>query len=203
MERNIFDKKPGPMNINKYCILNKINTVNLHLGCGGVRLEGWINIDNYDYEEHDTSRGGADYDIKMDIRKLDVLDDTVDRILLVHTVEHFVRWEMVEMLTHYFAKLKRGGELIVEMPDLDKCIEWYLMGKKAKHMETPLGMLNMGFTQFYGNQWSKLDYETHRYVWTKGEFKQVLEEIGFSIEVITNDISSHEIGRDMHVVAKK
>ena len=58
-------------------------------------------------------------------------------------------------------------------------------GKKAKHMETPLGMLNMGFTQFYGNQWSKLDYETHRYVWTKGEFKAVLEEIGFSVEVIT------------------
>ena len=89
-----------------------------------------VNIDNYDYEEHDTSRDGAEYDIKMDIRNLDVLDDTVDRILLVHTVEHFVRWEMVDMLTHYYEKLKTGGELIVEMPDLDKCIEWYLMGKK-------------------------------------------------------------------------
>ena len=53
------------MNINKYCLINKINAINLHLGCGGVRIEGWVNIDNYDYEEHDTSRDGAEYDLSL------------------------------------------------------------------------------------------------------------------------------------------
>ena len=107
------------------------------------------------------------------------------------------------MLEHYFQKLAKGGRLIVEMPDLDRIIEWYLAGKTAKHMMTPLGMKNMGFTQFYGNQWSKIDFETHRYVWTQDEFKSVLETVGFEKIEITNDAHFHEKGRDMFVVAEK
>jgi hypothetical protein len=32
-----------------------------------------------------------------------------------------------------------------------------------------IGRLNKGFTPFYGNQWDRLDYDTQRYVWAKGE----------------------------------
>ena len=32
-----------------------------------------------------------------------------------------------------------------------------------------IGRLNKGFKTFYGNQWGRLDYETHFYVGTKGE----------------------------------
>jgi hypothetical protein len=89
----------------------------------------------------------------------------------------------------------------MEHPDLDGCIAWYLSRKKS--ITTPLGDLNMGFTQFYGNQWDELDYETHRYVWTKGEMKHVLEEIGFEILFLDNSTIFHEAGRDMRVVARK
>ena len=139
----------------------------------------------------------------MDIRELDVEDGSVDAILLVHVVEHFVRWEALKMFEQYFTKLKPGGKLVMEHPDLDKCIEWYLRGREAPHIDTPLGALNMGFTQFYGNQWDKLDYETHRYVWTKAEMQQVLEAIGFRIEHISNDAQYHQPGRDMFVIAVK
>lgn len=177
--------------------------IKLNLGSGGRPLPGWINIDNYDYEKNDSSRSASIYDLKADIRDLDVPDNYVDAILLVHVLEHFVRWETVGLLRSWFGKLKTGGCLIVEMPDLDKCIEWYLRGKNAPTMRTPIGDLNMGFTQFYGNQWDRLDYETHRYVWTQSEFCAELSSVGFKIISAGYDAKFHQPGRDMFVVAQK
>ena len=189
--------------INSYAQINQLSKIKLNLGAGGRLLKGWINIDNYDYEEGDTSRSASQYDIKMDIRKLDVDDETVDAILMVHVVEHFVRWEFIDMLDHYYDKLKKGGEFLIETPDLDKCIEWYLRGCEAPHINTPLGTMNMGKTLFYGNQWSKLDYETHRYVWTLREMVDVLRDKGFEILQANHDALFHSKGRDMFVVGVK
>lgn len=70
-------------------------------------------------------------------------------------------------------------------------------------IETPIGRLNKGFTQFCGNQWDRLDYETHRYVWTKGEMWTELNRIGFEVLALDNQAKFHAPGRDMRVVARK
>ena len=189
--------------INEYAIQNSLNSIQLNLGCGGRPIEKWINIDNYDYEKNDSSRSGSHYDIKMDIRELDVEDETVDKILLVHVVEHFVRWETIKLIRHYREKLKIGGQLIVEMPDLHQCIKIYLQGKNAPHMKTPIGNISVGRTQFYGNQWDELDYETHRYVWDIEEFTSMLITEGFNILRADHEAIVHVKGRDMLVVAEK
>jgi len=189
--------------INEYAIQNSLNSIQLNLGCGGRPIEKWINIDNYDYEKNDSSRSGSHYDIKMDIRELDVEDETVDKILLVHVVEHFVRWETIKLIRHYREKLKIGGQLIVEMPDLHQCIKIYLQGKNAPHMKTPIGNISVGRTQFYGNQWDELDYETHRYVWDIEEFTSMLITEGFNILRADHEAIFHVKGRDMLVVAEK
>lgn len=189
--------------INTYAKENGISEIKLNLGSGGRPLKGFINIDNYDYEKNDSSRSGSVYDVKMDIRNLDCLDGSVHTILLVHVIEHFTRWETIRMLKHYYQKLSLGGMLIVEMPDLDKCIEWYLKGKDAPHMKTPIGIMNMGLTQFYGNQWDELDYETHRYVWRLPEFVGVIQGLGFEVLSANWDAKFHKAGRDMFVVGRK
>ena len=189
--------------INHYAAENKLEKIRLNLGCGGRPLKGWVNVDFFDYEGNDSSRSGSFYDVKMDITSLDVEDGTVHEILLVHVIEHFTRWTTLKMLSHYFEKLSAGGRIIVEMPDLDRCIKLYLQGKSAPHMNTPLGPMNMGRTQFYGNQWDCLDYETHRYVWTLTEFCAELEKSGFKIISATHDAQFHLKGRDMFVVAEK
>lgn len=189
--------------INRYANESGLPKIKLHLGCGGVNFPGWINIDNYDFDPLDTSRSGSNYDIKMDIRNLDVADGTVSSILMVHVVEHFVRWEMIKMFQYFHQKLRAGGQLVLETPDLDRCIEWYLKKEKAPHIKTPLGELNMGFTQLYGNQWSEIDFETHRYVWTQNEMRQVLTETGFSQIIMSNNAQFHMKDRDMFVVAVK
>jgi predicted SAM-dependent methyltransferase len=188
--------------INQFAEDSNISNALLHLGCGGMYLKGWINIDNFDFSGRDSSRSGSTYDIKMDIRDLDVLDNSVSGILLVHVLEHFVRWEAIRMLEHFYEKLHPGGELIIEMPDLDQCIAWY-QNRTDKIIKTPLGHLNKGFTQFYGNQWDELEYETHRYVWTKIEIAQVLRKIGFAIKELSNAARFHEPERDMFVRALK
>ena len=187
--------------INTFAFRHGLQEINLHLGCGGQRLADWINIDNYDYVEGDTSRSGAAYDLKMDIRDLDAAPESVDKILLIHVLEHFVRWEALDMLGQFYGLLKPGGQLIMEHPDLDACIDFYLNCRKT--IDTPLGNLNIGFTQFYGNQWDRLEYETHRYVWTKGEMLQVLRDIGYEVMVLDNKAVFHVPGRDMRVIARK
>jgi len=187
--------------INAYARRRNLDEINLHLGCGGQNLEGWINIDNYDYEAEDTSRSGSFYDLKMDIRALDAAPDSVDKILLVHVLEHFVRWEALDLLAQFHRLLKPEGLLIMEHPDLDRCIQMYLEGSAT--FNTPIGALNIGFTQFYGNQWDRLDYETHRYVWTKKEMALELKKIGFEILVLDNQAKFHVPERDMRVVARK
>lgn len=191
------------MIINDYAQAKGLAPLKLNLGCGGRPLPGWVNIDKYDYNPADTSRTGSVYDVKADICDLPVKDESVDQILLVHVVEHFPRWQTIDNLKHWVAKLRPGGLLIVEMPDLDKCIEWYLKGRSAPHIQTPIGLQNMGRTQFYGNQWDRLDYETHRYVWTVTEFIRELNHAGFWIKEASHDAKYHQKGRDMWVVAEK
>lgn len=191
------------MIINDFAAQHKLAPLKLHLGCGARKLPGWVNIDKFDYDPADTSRTGSDYDIQADICDLPVRDGTVDQILLVHVVEHFTRWQTIDNLRHWKSKLREGGLLLVEMPDLDKCIEWYLSGEKAPHIKTKLGPLNMGYTQFYGNQWDELDYETHRFVWRMQDFLQALRDTGFWIVEGHHNAQFHQPGRDMFVVAGK
>jgi predicted SAM-dependent methyltransferase len=116
-------------------------------------------------------------------------------------IEHFTRWQTTDNLRHWKSKLREGGLLLVEMPDLDKCIEWYLRGRDAPHINTKIGPQNMGKTQFYGNQWDRIDYETHRYVWTVTEFLRELNAAGFVVKEAGHDAKFHQKGRDMWVVA--
>jgi hypothetical protein len=56
---------------------------------------------------------------------------------------------------------------------------------------------------FYGNQWNRIDYETHRYVWSSREIRAVLARIGFSRVVVTHQTETHYPGRDMRIDARK
>lgn len=139
----------------------------------------------------------------MDLKNLDVAAGTVDKILLVHVIEHFVRWETIDLLAYFHSLLRPSGQLIGEMPDFDQCVALMQQGQSAPHKRSPIGLMNMGKTQFYGNQWDRLDYETHRYVWRINEFVGELKKIGYRIMSANHDAIFHLKGRDMIVVAEK
>ena len=177
----------------------------LHLACGADYKPGWINIDYFDSDKTDYSRGNKQLklDLKIDLLNLDkhVENNTIEHILMIHALEHFYRWDAIKLLNIFYKILKPNGILELEHPDLDQCIHFYV--NNLGQTNTPVGKLNIGFTQFYGNQWDGLEYETHRYVWTKPELNMVLQDIGYTIIELSNNAKYHVKHRDMRVVVKK
>ncbi|GAH79733.1 unnamed protein product, partial [marine sediment metagenome] len=107
------------------------SAVRLHLGCGRVRLSGYVNID--------CTRTEAT-DLVCDIRRLPYEDNSVDTIESYHVFEHIPvclhanvssDWgekyaSLITVLKEWRRALKEGGNLIIEMPDLDGMVREYL-----------------------------------------------------------------------------
>lgn len=171
--------------------------VKLHLGCGGTRWRDFINVDLYPTNPSmpDTSRSGCVADVFADIRQLGLPENAVDEIFTAHTIEHFTRWDGVDMLRDWYRMMKPGGRLVIETPDFVRCILWLVHPRPSRR--------RLARSQFYGNQWDRHDYETHRYVWSGGELRRALREIGFSRVDVSHRTETHYPGRDVRVVAYK
>ena len=99
------------------------------------------------------------------------------------------------MLKDWFRMLKPGGTCVIEAADFQKCVLWLFHPRKKKR--------HLARTQFYGNQWDRIEFETHRYVWSAREIKRELKDIGFSSVKITHRTETHYPGRDMRIEATK
>jgi len=181
----------------EYLKENPVAKTKLHLGCGGVRLEGFVNVDLHpaSTEVPDSSRSGCLADVFADIRNLGLVENSVDEIFSTHVLEHFPRWETVDMLRDWHRMMKPAARLVVEMPDFWRCVLWLFHPRKKRRYQ--------GRSQFYGNQWDRLTYETHRYVWSAREFKLALREIGFVRVSVSHRTETHHPGRDMRVTSYK
>jgi predicted SAM-dependent methyltransferase len=95
----------------------------LNLGCGKVRLDGFVNIDH---------RATSATDLECDIVQLPFDDDTADRIETYHVIEHLGRHEAVAALRKWHRILKSGGVLVIECPDFDAACREYLDGREGR-----------------------------------------------------------------------
>jgi predicted SAM-dependent methyltransferase len=172
--------------------------VKLHLGCGGVRWHDFINVDFYPHDptKADSSRSGCVADVFADMRNLGLPDECIDEIFTSHTIDHFTRWVAIDMLRDWYRMLKPGGTLTIEAADLFRCVLWWLFHPTKRKRW-------LGQSQLYGNQWDRIDYETHRYVWSARELQGVLREIGFRGVQSSHATQTHYPGRDMRITARK
>jgi predicted SAM-dependent methyltransferase len=190
----LADRSPT---LRDYVAGRSISRVKLHLGCGGVRWRDFINVDLNPalIDERDNSRDGCVADVFADMRDLGLPDDSVDEIFTSHTIDHFTRWNAVKMFSDWHRMLKPGGLLTIEVADFVRCVLWLFHPIREKR--------RLARTQFYGNQWDEIEYETHRYVWSSRELKIALLDIGFTSVAIHHRTLTHYPGRDMHVEARK
>lgn len=151
----------------------------LHLGCGTVRLDGWVNIDLH------TPQADFHWDIR---RPLPFADAAARFIYHEHVIEHVSIDEAVACFADWFRVLEPGGVLRVATPDLGYLVQRYASGAGWKDqawlrlpeyqfIKTPAEMLNVVF-RWWG----------HQYLYDADELGRRIRAAGF------RDVTRHGFG---------
>lgn len=156
-----------------YLLEKKINDLlinrgrKIHIGCGTDILEGYINID---------SSPDVGADLLLDASRLNHFPDAcVDTIESYHFLEHLDYYFAIKTLQHFYRMLTHGGVLLIELPDLDKCIK--SIGLYTDHNDIDLAMCGI-----YGHPPAvKRDglSQVHKWGWTFETLSGELSGIGF------------------------
>lgn len=121
--------------------------MNLHLGCGNLKLPNFINIDiNSDKA-----------DIKLDITNLSIFNnDMVDQIYNCHVLEHIQRDKLLAILIEWNRILKIGGTLRIAVPDFEKVVKIY---GETNDLTLLIGFLNGGQKTIWDFHYINFDYK--------------------------------------------
>jgi predicted SAM-dependent methyltransferase len=138
----------------------------LHVGCGNVKLPGWLNIDVE-----------PSADLVIDIREgLPFEDNSIDFIYNEHFLEHLTYEEGEKALRDFRRCLKNGAVLRIATPDLDFLIQLYHSDFKNEDwfpagyefVKTKGMAINMAF-RWWG----------HQYVYNEEDLTGQLVKVGF------------------------
>ncbi len=168
----------------------------LNLGCGDKHLPGYVNVDVA------ASRAGVRPDVQCDLRALDPFaSDSADEILAVHVVEHFWRWEVVDVLREWTRTLKPGGRMIVECPNLLEACRAFLEDPVSGASPGREGQRTMWV--FYGDPAWRDPLMCHRWNYTPASLKAIMEEAGLAN--VRQEPAQFKLRepRDMRIVGEK
>jgi SAM-dependent methyltransferase len=179
----------------------------IHVCCGGVYLDGYINIDKYPFEKGDDSRSGCVADVLADVFDLPYAKGSLSEIVLVHGMEHFTRYDGVRLLGKFAELLAPDGVLYLEMPSRNPVL-FLTFVERVVALLAPRRLTNEfgrgpASSMLWGNQWAGFDYETHRYLWSAGEIARAGAALGLVHRVIHRLPASHVPFRDMGVALSR
>lgn len=183
----------------------KIENLNLrlHLGCGGLRLDGFTNVDIYP---------SSATDVIADIRKLNFPDKSADLIYSSHVLEHFPHGEVISILKEWQRILSTGGRLVCVVPNFDIVVDHYAFSTRLTILET---VWNIFLKKVFKRQpeyrkrslsdhliaditggalFPKIDYvfeNYHKCIFTPASFEKLALQAGFTqitpINLVQND----------------
>ena len=160
--------------------------VRLNLGCGPKLLEGWVNVD---FESNHSRRKP---DVSADLRDLPFSDGYADEAMAIHVLEHFYLWETRAVLQEWVRVLKPGGTLAIEVPCLDKVVEFLRRGEtNLKYTLLPL----------YGDPTHQDPAMCHRWCFSKALLHKFMSD--FLEDVREERPLFHFPERDMRMVGVK
>lgn len=169
--------------------------VRVHLGCGPEKRQGWINVD---------TQASFQPDVVSSVVALPMFPDaSVDVIEANHLFEHLTLHDAHRALREWARILKPGGELFLELPDLDACIR--ILGRHRDEHGYDVGLMGI-----YG--WPvSIEREgvpqLHKWGWTKASLAEALRDAGFAgvdFGPITQTWRvAAKVGRDFRVKATR
>lgn len=140
----------------------------LHLGCGGVHLDGYHNVD-LPPDQH-----GVQPDIRpdeyADITTLSYAPGSIEEVRLHHVFEHFSRPLALRLLIDWYEWLRPGGVVTIETPDFERCARWFFLrptaASRAKLMRHMFGS-------------HEAAWAVHWDGWYRAKFEGVLGALGY------------------------
>lgn len=165
----------------------------LHIGCGPVYLEGYINVDaradfilpnvpddifeqnktTFDnYYKHEFGKGSSKtiVDVESDILNLSFENGSVDEIVLLHILEHIPQYDLSVVLDKIYNMLKQNGTFIVGVPDLKGFAKMMVDAKTKEEEEWCIRLI-------HGTQRDK--YCHHFCGYTEETLLDLLKKYGF------------------------
>lgn len=132
--------------------------INLHLGCGRLKLDNFINVDI-------TSETA---DMKLDINDLSIFKNrSVNEIYICHVLEHINRKQILNLILEWNRVLQKNGILRIAVPDFEKVVKIY---QKNNDISQIIGFLNGGQRDEYDFHYLNFDFEI---------LKEILNTCGF------------------------
>ena len=170
--------------------------IRLNLGCGDMLLPGYVNVDVA------AERRGRQPDVVCDIRDLSAFPDNhADEVMAIHVIEHFYRWEVVDLIKEWVRVLKPGGQLVLECPNLLSACEALLAKPEQAAQPGQAGSRTMWC--FYGDPSWQDPLMCHRWLYTPQSLAQVMHEAGLRELAQKAPQFKARHPRDMRVVGSK
>ena len=140
-------------------IIENTKDLKLHVGCGTVYKDGWINIDNN--SDNNIEKLNLIWDVTF---PLPFSTNSVSFLYNEHLLEHLEVKNAQRVLKDFLRVLKPGGVMRIAMPDLNSCVNTYnnkdylknsqesLMRNGLGHVKTNAELLNINM-RYWGHQW--------------------------------------------------
>lgn len=148
----------------------------LNLGSGKRPFDGYENLD-----------------WPTDVRNLTYPVGTIDEIVAIHLFEHFYRHEAPSIMAHWVSLLRSGGQLVLEVPCLDKVLMLFAQGAAP----------NFTLWGLFGNPAEVAVNESmqHKWCYSKSELRSMMESAGLAVR--EEPVRFHKSVRDMRLVGTK
>lgn len=170
-------------------IIKSTECVKLHIGCGTVYKNNWINIDN------NNDKNIEKLDINWDLRHpLPFLDNSVDFIYNEHFLEHLTIDEGQAFLKDCQRVLKTSAIMRIAMPDLKAIINAYLNLNYFEDNKVYIKKYGLGFVKTRAEMLN-IDFRWwgHQHLYDEEELVRRLSEVGFAqIEICEIHKSRHK-----------
>ena len=163
----------------------------LHLGCGQVYLEGYVNID-YPLTEHTVQQTSV-ADKFADLTTLRYKAGSVDEVRMHHVFEHFQRTVVSAMLASWHSWLKPGGIVHLEMPDFDETAR-IVLDRKASDRDRKVAIRHI-----FGS--NEAPWAVHYDGWSESRLSELFKTFGFKVDKIEH--TAYMATRNIAIIGHK